>query len=106
MKTTKENEKDPHWSDWRWQIANSLSGVDAARGLSKPSARDAGDGAWKDLAGRYPFRVTPYYLSLADRDNPADPVLRQCVPDLRERDSGATVCPECGCAWKLEGEIA
>lgn len=33
-----------------------------------------------------------------------------CGYDIRglptDSEDGATVCPECGCAWKLEGEIA
>ena len=31
-----------------------------------------------------PFRVTPYYLSLCSRDDPGDPLRRQCIPTIRE----------------------
>jgi len=31
-----------------------------------------------------PFRVTPYYLSLCSRDDPTDPLRRQCIPTIRE----------------------
>jgi len=35
-------------------------------------------------ASRYPFAVTPYYLSLIDWSNPADPIKRQCIPTQKE----------------------
>jgi len=41
----------------------------------------------KDVARIYPFRATSYYLSLAESDSPEDPILRQCLPDIRELDA-------------------
>ena len=35
-------------------------------------------------ARAFPVRVTPYYLDLADRTDAADPILRQCLPDVAE----------------------
>jgi len=35
-------------------------------------------------ARRYPFAVTPYYLSLIEVPDPSDPIFRQCVPDPGE----------------------
>lgn len=32
-----------------------------------------------------PFKVTPYYLSLCSRDDPGDPLRRQCIPTIREK---------------------
>lgn len=31
-----------------------------------------------------PLKITPYYLSLLDRNNPADPLRRMVLPDVRE----------------------
>ena len=31
-----------------------------------------------------PFRVTPYYISLCSRNDPGDPLRRQCIPTIKE----------------------
>jgi lysine 2,3-aminomutase len=36
----------------------------------------------EDVAGRYPMRITPYYLGLIRKAG--DPLWRQCVPDIKE----------------------
>lgn len=65
------------WDDWRWQVRHALDANDlVARGLLDPAAHAVGR--------RYPVRVTPYYLSLVDWDDPADPIRRQCLPDVAE----------------------
>lgn len=43
-------------------------------------------GARKAADERLPLRITPYYLSLVDPDDPNCPIRRQCVPDAREGD--------------------
>lgn len=53
--------EDALWQDWQWQLAHTLTAAD----FHAPEI-DA-----------FPMRVTPYYASLADFDNPADPILRQ-----------------------------
>ena len=45
--------------------------------------------AWEGVMHTYPFAITPYYLSLFDPDDPADPLRRQCFPDPREIDPTA-----------------
>lgn len=70
------------WRDWKWQLKNSLipSGPWAGRingSMSQSQELLA-------VTKTYPFRVTPYYLSLMDVSNPADPLRRQCFPDLKE----------------------
>ncbi|RPJ00564.1 MAG: KamA family radical SAM protein [Deltaproteobacteria bacterium] len=39
-------------------------------------------GLLKAVSGRYPIRITPYYLGLIREIG--DPIWRQCVPDIRE----------------------
>ncbi len=53
---------EAQWFDWRWQVANAISTCKMP----------------------FPMRVTPYYASLANWDDPADPILRQFMPDPRE----------------------
>lgn len=33
---------------------------------------------------KYPFTITPHYLSLIDKNNPKDPIRLQCVPSREE----------------------
>ncbi|MBC8453833.1 KamA family radical SAM protein [PVC group bacterium] len=69
------------WNNWRWQISNSLSGDDL---LTQPDICFAAKEELRVTFDRYRFRVTPYYLSLANRKDPKDPILKQCIPDIRE----------------------
>ena len=43
-----------------------------------------------EVARRYPMMITPYYLSLVDPGDPADPIGRMCVPSLDEFDPGGS----------------
>jgi lysine 2,3-aminomutase len=66
------------WGDWRWQLRNSIaSGDELARVLPLCDEERAGVAA---SAGLFRIGTTPYYLSLADRDNPDCPIRRQIVP--------------------------
>jgi lysine 2,3-aminomutase len=72
------------WQDWRWQMRHSIRSPAALeRLLAIPRrARER----WRALLRRYPCRITPYYISLINWEDAADPLRRQCVPDLREND--------------------
>ena len=39
-----------------------------------------------EVAARYAVAVTPAMAGLIDRDDPADPIARQFIPDARELD--------------------
>ncbi len=71
------------WADWRWQAKNAvtdLAGLEAALRLTEAER----DGARRALETGLPIAITPYYLSLCDRDDPECPVRRQCVPRAHE----------------------
>ena len=73
------------WQDWRWQARHSVRSLAAlARLIPIPPAARA---RWGTLLRHYPCRITPYYMSLIRWDDSADPLRRQCVPDLRELDA-------------------
>ena len=40
----------------------------------------------QEILERYPMAVPEYYLSLIDREDPADPIRRMCIPSLTETD--------------------
>jgi lysine 2,3-aminomutase len=72
--------------DWRWQLRHAVDSAEAlARAL--PLTPREREGAQRAERQGLPLRITPYYLSLVDRDDPACPIRRQCVPDAREGDN-------------------
>jgi lysine 2,3-aminomutase len=81
----KARAKRAEWRDWRWQLRSAIgSAEDLARAL--PLTAGEAEGARRAESQGLPLRITPYYLSLVDRDDPACPVRRQCVPEAREGD--------------------
>ncbi|MGH7294996.1 MAG: KamA family radical SAM protein, partial [Polyangiaceae bacterium] len=74
------------WRDWRWQLRHAVSSPDElARAL--PLTAPELEGARRAAREGLPLRITPYYLSLVDRDDPRCPIRRQCVPDAREAET-------------------
>ncbi|MBU2467975.1 MAG: KamA family radical SAM protein [Proteobacteria bacterium] len=70
------------WNDWRWQVRNrvtSLNGLSRYLRLSPAEER-----AFSAHSGKLPVGITPYYLSLMDPHDPADPLRRTMVPTWYE----------------------
>jgi len=74
------------WDDWRWQISHSLTDIDSLARLL--GMRDGQMSGFRAVLDSYPFRVTPYYLTVSDWTDADDPVRLQCIPDLREIEPG------------------
>ncbi len=72
----------PLWEDWRWQIRYAVSRPEDLRRILKLTEKEFED--LKRVTRKYPFSVTPYYLSLIDRNDPNDPISMQCVPSPEE----------------------
>lgn len=73
-------------SDWQWQLRHAVGSVaDLARAL--PLTPPELEGARRAEHEGLPLRITPYYLGLVDRDDPACPIRKQCVPDAREGEA-------------------
>lgn len=73
---------EDQWGDYRWQLANSLRDPTPLKGLFGQDLFHR----IEEVCALYPFRVTPYYLSLVTPDDPNDPILRQFWPDTQEID--------------------
>lgn len=74
---------DVDWNDWKWQFRNRITSVDELTRYIPLTAREQAQ--VKLVSLKYPFSVTPYYLSLIV--NPADssdPVRMQSVPSVEE----------------------
>ena len=70
------------WNDWRWQLRNAIKDVEALKDKFLLDALE--EDSLCRVIKTYPFRITPYYLSLIDRKNPKDPIRLQCVPSKDE----------------------
>lgn len=65
------------WNSWHWQLANQILTADQLSHFLQLSTAES-----QTLAsgGRLPFAITPYYASLLDADNPAQPLRRTVIP--------------------------
>ena len=66
------------WSDWRWQVRSrvkDLTGLARIINLSDDEAAAIGR-----HTGSLPVGITPYYLTLFDRDDSSQPIRRTHVP--------------------------
>ncbi len=70
-------------SDWRWQARNAVTTVEALEKALRLTP-DEREGARRAVEAGFPLSITPYYLGLCDRRDPACPVRRQCVPTASE----------------------
>ncbi|MCC6646356.1 MAG: KamA family radical SAM protein [Polyangiaceae bacterium] len=69
--------------DWSWQLRAAVTTLaELERHLELTELER--EGARRAEAAGLPISITPYYLSLADRRDPACPLRRQCVPHLDE----------------------
>ncbi|RVI09183.1 KamA family radical SAM protein [Sinorhizobium meliloti] len=83
MLTTNEIDKrNSAWDDWRWQLANSVTTIEELKVHIKVSPEE--EEAFHQVSKRYGFRVTPYYLSLINKEDRNDPVRLQAIPDIQE----------------------
>lgn len=69
---------DEQWNDWKWQVKNRIETVDQLKKYLDldPSEEEGIRNALKMLR----MAITPYYLSLIDKNNPHCPIRKQAVP--------------------------
>jgi len=81
--------RDDEWHDWRWQFRNRVTTL-AQLDRFFPLTTDERT-ALKEILHEFRLGITPYYLSLIDPQDPADPMRIQAVPSIAEfldRNSG------------------
>jgi len=74
------------WNNWRWQLRHRITSLDLLARMINLSPEERA--AFADCGGKLPFSVTPYYLSLVDPDNPAQPLRRCVIPTAAEHVVG------------------
>jgi lysine 2,3-aminomutase len=78
---------DRLWDDWRWQSQNAIRSVRQLRGFL-PFTPDELEAIGR-LEGEYKLAIPPYYFSLIDPADPADPIRLQSVPSPAEAASAS-----------------
>lgn len=72
---------DPEWNDWKWQLGNTISSFDNLEKYIQLSPDEMKSSKEKK---KLPIRITPYYASLIDPQNPLQAIRRTMVPVFRE----------------------
>jgi lysine 2,3-aminomutase len=70
------------WNDWRWQMRNAVRSAEALL-QAVPLTEDEVRGV-KETASLFRLGISPYYLSLIDRDHPFCPIRMQAIPTAQE----------------------
>ncbi len=68
----------------KWSLAQNYTRASEIAGLLRLSQEE--ERQMQRLLDIYPMSITPYYLSLIDWNDPADPIRRMCIPSLAETD--------------------
>ncbi len=74
-----------NWKDWRWQLRNSIRSLEKFEFLTgiKFSAQERK--GLEQTFEKFPLSITPYYLSLIDKENfRGDPVFKQAFGGIEE----------------------
>lgn len=70
------------WDDWKWQVRNRVETLEELKRYVTLSPQEE-EGVTKCLQAMR-MAVTPYYLSLINPDDPADPIRKQAIPTANE----------------------
>ena len=70
------------WFDWHWQLRNAIRDVDTLSEIINLSDNERQ--AMMHHSGALPVSITPYYASLLNPNDPADPLRRCVVPVVDE----------------------
>ena len=66
------------WTNWKWQVENTIRDLDTFERALDVHFEDTERHRLQETLARFPLAVTPYYLSLIDRENfREDPILNR-----------------------------
>ena len=77
----KDVEED-EWNDWKWQLRNRIMDLDTLKKVINLTPIE--DEGVKSSLGKLRMAITPYWITLIDKDNPDDPIRRQAIPTIKE----------------------
>ncbi|HKJ04987.1 MAG TPA: lysine 2,3-aminomutase [Geopsychrobacteraceae bacterium] len=78
-----------NWKNWHWQLRHSVTRVETFERLLGVNLGETERRKVELTLKKFPLLITPYYLSLIDRDDfRNDPVFRQAFPNPKELEIG------------------
>lgn len=80
------NIDNKNFLSWQWQYSNRITTVDELNEYFPLSQKEKDD--INKCLSQFRMAISPYYLSLIDKDNPKDPVRAQCIPTIEETFMG------------------
>ena len=75
------------WQDWKWQMANRITDVELLSEVLELSEREAEE--IRAVGEKFRWAISPYYLSIIDPADSADPVRLQAIPQWPELEPGS-----------------
>ena len=73
------------WKDWRWQLRHAIRSLDKFEHLTGIRFGEEERASLERTFRKFPLSITPYYLSLIDRQNyQNDPVFKQAFGSVQE----------------------
>lgn len=70
------------WNDWRWQLRNRITDIHDLNRILILSGEE--ERAINGFKKKVPMAVTPYYLSLFEKENPLQPLRKAVIPVAAE----------------------
>src|SRR5689334_18905171 len=73
---------DAEWNDWKWHFRHRITRLEDLAALLPFPEKE-----WemrREVLRDFRMGITPYYRSLVDPDDPADPILRQVAPIVED----------------------
>lgn len=70
------------WNDWKWQMKNRVTTVEELKKYIDLTLEE--EKGMKRSLGSLRMAITPYYLSLIDKENVNDPIRKQAIPSESE----------------------
>ncbi len=73
------------WTDWTWQMKHAIEDINEFERLLKITFKPGEREELKQTLEKFPLSITPYYLSLINRDDfRNDPIFKQSFPSPAE----------------------
>lgn len=79
------------WKDYKWQLRNRITSSETLKHIIPLTESEAQQ--IDEIAQKYRFAISPYYLSLIDPNNPNCPIKLQSIPKLEELDEFGELDP-------------
>jgi lysine 2,3-aminomutase len=84
--------KEEDWENWKWQMNHRINDIDTLTSLIDLSPREIE--TIIEVGKKYRWSISPYYLSLINKDE-FNPIKLQSIPSVLELKENGTLDPMC-----------